>query len=1266
MDKTFGSVDTQEEIDARNLVYMRLVSKIGDDAAYFNEFRAWYSLTTPEEDKLPEGNNGKQPRPKNEVAVADGLANDTSFISTVEAAAVKTFFEAGGRLAEYTVFASTYFSYLNALGVQDVAEQELELTKITAGVTIATGISMIAYGSALMAGIFTAFLGWPFVAAGTAMVTSGSLAIHIMQVTYDGRKKEAEDMRKIAQSAANDASVRKVREKQQAYDEALADLNYFLRAPDLTTAKNRIIEWGAQHDDDKAYGTETAGASLYDLTEEDLKYLFDSDVSTNFYESDGTEITLSAEEIADALDVASLREETVFEDSFGRRFNPDPAVLLNTAPGTLSNGVYSSGGTDYIEIQITNPDGTTRVAYAPIIADPDSVAKDNVYSLGALLDSTVAHGLGLRDQRRNEYILAGENAIGSGDADRSTILKDRDAAFEELFRTAADRDVGGREFSGYRMVYEEYEMTQREVLQRELQQRRDLQTLEWDLRQQELEDRYRLWDKRMETLLAEGTEHWGRVSDRYLQEWEGWRREHDNNTARGIAEWNEKRDDHYIKRAAWEQQTNQAAAEKTAEAVLTESIQELNRQINSTRDAFGLDLENINATATINAAIDEIRRSQPTAANLSDSIADSVNSFQTRLEISMLTGANTGGSIAGVSGDFREAARQHQRRMRTLANVKAAEEYQRTIDLFVGQIEVQNDQIENSTKAAAFAAGFAQNGALFTKEAGISRAKASVNKYNRFDTKAAVDQQLTLLGIARITGAELTRFLEQKSDFEVQLYFENQTLATETVFERIIGTDPAKRGESRNPDEIGLFGAWVGSAGSEDEENPSEGFGELGASAGDGRPGGDYAGFFPQLNAAAQELAEADADRLSEAGGGPVVQGILGFVNGLNPAMMVLNTATNIKKATINGAPLGDVIGANMLNMVKQIGMSVGSVLLSMSGVGAGLAAGIMLTMVSSMIQADPTTGEIGFAMTEQAMFSAMLAVGGARLGVGLKFYGDKATKSLSAIANTRPRLGTAMTGFTNMAPSVFTGAAQNFGQAGMQFDSDGNYTGFDYNAAAVGAVVGGLSGGAMTKVGIQPYKTGTTRQHFMAEYSQHAITSSISQSGEVFKALSGVAPANLDMMGGDLTTLVGMAASSVGNRAKYTSGLENYEVPLENLVHSMGRGIYNNMGSTARGIYDYSPVRSTFTGAGKMIGGIYKASPMQTLVHKVGQKVYEKVPGAKSFYDKAPERRRKLGEALGEAGRAAKEALQGFGVFGRRREADPLELTWSDIRGAA
>ncbi|MCR9143190.1 MAG: hypothetical protein NXI24_13125 [bacterium] len=1179
MDRTFGTVGTDEETDARNLVYMRLVSKIGDDAAYFNEFRAWYALTTPEDEKLPEGNNGDQPRPQNELAVAEGLASDTSFISELEAAAVQTFFGASGRLAEYAVFASTYLSYLTGLGVQDVAEQELELTKITAGVTIAAGIAAIATGTALVAGLFTAPFGFWYIGFGTAMVTSGSLAIHIMQVTYDGRKKEAEDMRKIAESAANDASVRKVREKQQAYDEALADLNYFLRAPDLTTAKDRIIEWGKQHPDDKSYGTETAGAQLYDLTEDDLKYLFDSDVGPNFYDSDGGVMTLSAEESAEALDVAALREETVFEDSFGRRFNADPAVLLDSAPGTLSNGVYSSGGTDYIEIQITNPNGTTELAYAPIIADPDSVAKDSVYSLGALLDSTVAHGTGLRDQRRNAYYLAGENAISSGDADRSTILKDRDAAFEDLFLTAADRDIGGREFSGYRMVYEEYEQTQREVLERELQQRRDLQTVEWDLREQELEDRHRLWTKRMDTLLAEGTEHWGRVSDKYLQEWDAWKRDHDNSTARGAAEWTEEINKHYEKRQAWEQETSQAAAEKTAEEVLTKAIQELNQQISSTSESFGLDLESINATATVNAAIDEIRRSQPTNAGLLDSITDSVNSFQTRLDISMLTGANTGGSIAGVSGAFREEARQHQRRMRTLANVKAAEEYQRMIRMFADQIEVQNDQIENSTKAAAFGAGFGLDGDLFTKRAGISGARASVNKYNRFETEAAVEAQLNLLGIARITGAELTAFLEEKSDFEVQLYFENQRLATQTVFDRIIGTDPSKRGESRDVAEIGLFGAWVGSAGSSDEENPSEGFGELGASAEEGRPGGSYAGFFPQLNAAAEELAKADADRLSEAGGGPVVQGALGFVNGLNPAMMVMNTATNIQKAVINGKPLGDVIGANMLNLVKQIGMSVGSVLLSMSGVGAGLAAGIMLTMVSSMIQADPNTGEIGFAMTEQAMFSAMLAVGGARLGVGLKFYGDKATKSLSKIASSSPKLGGAMTGFMNVAPSVFTGAVQNFGQAGMQFDSDGNYSGFDYNAAAVGAVVGGLSGGAMTKIGIQPYKSGSRGAHFRAEYAQHAITSSISQTGEVFKALSGVAPASLDMMGGDLTTLVGMATSSVANRAKYTAGLENYEAPLESILwkarQGMGNAIYNRLSTKNQARVNYVGARA-------------------------------------------------------------------------------------------
>ncbi|MCR9145090.1 MAG: hypothetical protein NXI24_22820 [bacterium] len=1120
----FGNFTDEDEIKNRNVVYQRLVSlHQSNTTEFFEEFRGWFTLIG---DDVPDDEHQyTKSGPQNNLR--DGRNYVDREISDFERAAIVAWGEAGGRLTEFATFGTIYMPYLSKLGEKDIAWEELDVTKKIFIPMIVTGTGMMTAGSALMASFFGFIAGSLMFSAGASMVAAGSVQIATKQAIYDGKRSEADDLLTNAQNSAHIASVLKVLNKQNDFEEALGNLEYFTKAPDLETAKERIIQWGAQHWDSQAMGTDVAGTRLYDITEEDLIYLFDSAVGTDFFDSNGNSMNPTQEQIDDALDVNDQSEQVEFKDAFGRRY--DPAGLRFDKPGDLVDGVYRGGGLDYVRIRVTRHNGNWRYGYAPIIAD--DAPESTVFDLSKVLDVTTQHGIDLRDIRRDRYLAAGEAAV-AGDGDRSLVLKDRDDVFQDLFENAAARVDGGREFSGYRLVYEDYQRNQREVLERELAQSRELQLQEWDLREQELNDRYARWDRKMQTLLSAGTDQWGRVNDNYLQEWRIWERTHDDKVEQGVLTWEEKIRDHYTERTDWENDVRQTAAEKSAEAVLTQAVQDLNSQISAVEQSLGMDFEELNATSAVNAVIDEIRRSQPQQTEQLQRINDSVSEFSTRIDLSSATGANIGAAIAGVSSDFREEARIYQRQMKTLANVKAAEQYRRMLKLFEDQMQVQNQQIADNTASAALASGFVDGPGAFTKTAGISGAKRSVDKYTWFDTQTVITEQLSLNGFSRLGEAELISFLGSKSTYEIDLYFQTQQLATRAVFERIIGKNPAERGKSRDVEVIGLFGQWVGAGKVEaDEEAGTEavdGFGELGSEG--QRPGGKKKGFFPQLRQAAEELAEKDQEYLSDLQGPPFLQAVTGVFNGLNPLMMVANTAQNIKVATINGKELEDVLWANILNLGKQIGVAVGAALLSMTGVGMGVAAGLVLTTVSNMIQADPTTGEIGFAATPQALMSSALAVVGARFGVGVAG-------------------GASASAFRQAVAPAISGFVTGFAQSGMQYDADGNIAGFSGEDALVGGIVGGAAGGAIHRFssnGKSGWNNTVTRnssyaQHFASGYQQFAIGHAVVVGGEWIKAEAGM-QSNLNMFGGDLGVLASLAGGALGTRIQSSPRLNPSE----------------------------------------------------------------------------------------------------------------------------
>ena len=1154
-------------IKARNGVYLRLAGMYENGTRnYYDEFRGWYALTPH---AAVEGEPGKQASPILEYAIAQSIGNA---IGALDQAAIQGFIAAGGALGEFAGFSAAFYAMLVKLGEMDLARRELIATENIFYPMMGVGFSLMSIGQALMASWFGAIAGAATYASGLATVIASQYQIAMKEAVWQGKVREAGDLRSIAYNASGTESVRRVREKQELYEQALADLEYFTKSPDLQTSKERIIQWGAQHADAKAIGTDAAGAELYRITDEDLVYLFDDaeGLPSRFVDSNGGALTLSTEPAADALNVGGVREAAQFRDAFGRRY--DPAAMTAVQPGPLAGGTYRVNGLEYIRIKFTNHDGTWQYRYAPLI--DDAAPDERVFDLGKILNLTTEHGQTLRDLRRDLYMAAGESAA-TGAGERALILNDRDAAFAALFTDAGQRANGGREFSGYRVVYEEYQQNQRDVMEQELAQSRALQLAEWDLREQELNDRFRLWERKTETLLSTGTDRWGSVQTDYLQKWRDWERQFDQKVEQGLERWQEKTREHFAARDAWETGIRTKAAEKSAEIVLTEAVQELNTQIRSVERGLAMDFDEIHAISAINSVIDDIRRAQPGKTQSLQNVNAGIADFNTRLALTGVTGANTGSQVAAVSGQFREQVRVHQQQMRTLANVKVFEQYRNMIRMFADQFEVQNQQIDDQTRAAAFSAGFREEGDLFIKTAGISRAQGVVNRYAWFDTQSVIDRELTALGFTRLDGNELFDYLEGKSTFEVDSYFQTQRQVTQTVFQKIVGTAPNERYTSRDASVIGLFGAWVGARevqvdatlyavdpadfnldGSllgtsifgdgmttpdrmryEEAKQEADnklaaaraGYGELGS--GGQRPGGAALGFYPQLNRVSEDLAKQDQKYLKDLGGPAVFQALTGIFSGLNPAMWIANSAQNIAVATINGKPLKDVLWANILNVVKQAGAAIGSALAAASGVGLTMLVGLMMTTASNMIQVNPMTGETGFAMTEQAALSTMMSAFGAVLG---------------------PAAG----GIQNNFASAVVKGIPTFLKSGMRFDANGKSDGFSLESAFFG-FGSDLVGDAISSrfgPGDLPANAGFT-DYLAKGFKSHVVSHATSTTMEYLKyelgGQWGRENARIDMTGGDLSQAGSLLGGAVGGMLGNSAAMKDANAWLADKLYT-------------------------------------------------------------------------------------------------------------------
>ncbi|MCR9145519.1 MAG: hypothetical protein NXI24_24985, partial [bacterium] len=1072
LDKRFGRYTDPGELEARNTVYMRLAGQVQAGVPnFYNEFRGWYwgmgQWAGPYADaQVSAAMNGgtMQITPTQINEAQQGLLIGGT-IPPGERDAIGKYLATNPPLTEFNAFRGSYFNQLTIAGQADMALVEKLVVDIAASIQIAlgtvlviTGTTMLAAGAismlggttflsvgiGLLAGILTApaapipisaatalFLaGATFLATGASLMVGGisMITLAVAQMAAAAAKlallKQMEWLQlgnSIHQSGTD--SVRKVMDKQHEYEAARAELDYFTKIPDMQTMKDRMIQFGAYRTDNDS------PENLYRLTDEDLKYMFDTrSGSAEYKDSQGNAIALSAQEESDAYDASDIAADVKYRDSFNRLY--DPTTLTDTQPGPLLSGVYGDGWT---RVQTVNHAGAKRYQYAKIIPDSATNNEFAAYNMGDVFGSLVAHGQVLRDERRNAYLAAGNSVAG----EERFVLEERDDTFDQLFEDAAGHREGGNEYTGYRMVYEEYEANQQAIFDAELNQRVQVQLKEWQLREQELNDRFESWKTRMNAVVAKGREQWGNSENQFLQQWREWERQADKDEAQVKADWDAATAQHIKNRQDWEEQIRTKVGQETAREVLTGAIDSLNNQIRISSNSLGLNLETINRNAKINEAMEAIEKDQPSSAEKLKQLNAGIETFNTRLSLSELAGANTG--IAGLAQGYRGEMQTHVKNMKTQAKVKMYEQYRRLVDGFKLQIEDQNEAIENQTRSAALAQGYVQSGSRYIKASTQVRTWGAVDAYVYFDTDTEVNRAMSAIGFNTLEGDALFDFLESKSEVEVGSFFYTQKLAAQSVFEKILGK--AKTEEERetgmatkNAEVIGQFAYWVGQGPDEQASQRTQqatqaagnsfgndaaarnafiqtqvgaGFGELGT--GQARISGAALGFYIQLGIF-EDLIQQDRAR-----------------NGLIQSMqknrndMIRQHGTNVAKT-----------------FTKSLITGMTPLITAFTGPAGAAAAAAMVYAVDST-EVDPNSGRVIIKSTDRAAIGAGVMLAGALVG------------------------GTSAGFIGATALNTTAGAAQ--------YDERGRLTGFNYETGASGAalgrgIVGAIGGGAGAAVG--------------------------------------------------------------------------------------------------------------------------------------------------------------------------------------------------------
>ncbi|MBE7438182.1 MAG: C39 family peptidase [Spirochaetales bacterium] len=1144
----FGTAPNETIEDARNAVYLRMAGMVEGGGSFFNEFRGWYfgqnqwasdAYSTYHGSILNTAAGMGQamvlkfwPTQIIETAVGMVMANS---IPLVDQQAIGLWMAAGNTVAEYASFKGVYFSALALMGVMDQKKLKVDIT-------------YTAYGGPAAQNCGSGFFVNPF-----CLIAKAFARKKIAQAEMEYRIATLSTLITYsnARDTASGASAQAVMGPQREAEDAWAALYYFTRIKDQQTLKERLIEYGRQRQDDDS------AEALYQLSEEDLVYLFEM-VNGNLesLRADGSNNNPDAAVRSEALDITGIKETVEYKDAFGRHY--DPESLIDGQPGPLAGGAYLAGdGSQYTRIKFFRHDGSTYYRYARLIPKGTTPADQYAYDMSKVLDAAVAHGQAIRDQRLAAYMQAG-NLVAQAAGDTKLILEDRDQTFEELFNAAAGHREGGREFTGYRMTYQDYLANSSQVVLGELEQRIAVQQTDWELKERELLDKIASWEGRVNTILERGRKNWSGAEDRFLAEWRKWRKDFDEKEEEARAAWDVKIADHFKAKEAWETGIRQNASEETIERVLSEAVLSLNAQMQNFGKQHGVALPAIDLQSTINKAVETMKRDMPAAAERLTEINKDIVNFKTHFALSEMVGADLLSGALSVAGDFQAEMNEHAKRMKVLSNVKIFEEYRKMQVEFKKSIQVQNESVDQSTAASAMAAGYMRQGSRFVKQAHGTASFGAVDAYSYFDADHHLDQALRESGFADKSGEDLVRFLEHASDVEVETYFYTQKLALQAAFETILGRGGEK----------GQFANWVGegpdgqgaqlatvAAGNSFSSNMFErglaldmasgGSGELGSQG--ARPGGAPAGFYVQLKWMDGWVQQEQQRHMTAVIG--TTNPIETLFNQFNPIMMIGNANYNIQmKSTFEGYDKNQMI-------VGEIGKMFHGMLSTTVAVGTSV-------LTNSLMALGGAFGGPGGAFT------------GAAIGVGVAVVANTIVDGFeidergrgSFSMNQEKWAGVLGKSLATMLPGGVIGAtlgqaAISMAQSGFEYDEKGNQVGgWKMDAAKLDRLALETTVGAITHVaggGLDGKSGGLAGALKVDGFTGRAINSGASSAIQV-----GAAYAEMQISGGATATAKYNAMNDVGmNRlgSLMASGYEWQTGAISGAAQSFARDAYKD-----------------------------------------------------------------------------------------------------------
>ncbi|WP_179117389.1 hypothetical protein, partial [Leptonema illini] len=228
-------------------------------------------------------------------------------------------------------------------------------------------------------------------------------------------------------------------------------------------------------------------------------------------------------------------------------------------------------------------------------------------------------------------------------------------------------------------------------------------------------------------------------------------------------------------------------------------------------------------------------------------------------------------------------------------------------------------------------------------------------------------------------------------------------------------------------------------------------FGELGD--GGNRPSGIYLGFYNKLDLVNRYIDGKDAGRMERMAGS--IDPLTATVNQFNPVTILANSIQNVRVASeVYGKDAGYMWEAQLLQasvMPLRVGGSLlvaaGTAAQFVPGVGtaigaAMIAVGATMSAAGNSIHVDPKTGKRSYQMTDQGAMNTLVdvvggATGGAVAGNAVAAGNAAAGQGAVAAANAAAAATKAGSAY---AMATMTGL--NLVNSGMEYDSDGRYTG--------------------------------------------------------------------------------------------------------------------------------------------------------------------------------------------------------------------------------